>query len=332
MSGIPYVCPLCKGPLEQLQDAYRCGHDARVFRVTLGIPDFRVFPDPYISFADEDRKAARIVAEYPRRTFAELLEFYYSITPEVPRDLALKYMRNVFSGVDRGRAALAALQTEIGPARPESVLEIGCGTGGFLIAAGGAYPHIFGVDIALRWLIIARKRLEESGQHAALVCACAEYLPFPDGAFGLIAGSNVVEHTTGQLELLREARRALAPQGVLFLAMPNRWGLMPEPHVNVWGVGFLPAAWRGPYVRLVRRIPYEHIRTLNYFDVRRLVINAGFTRWRVELPAFDPAHAARLGRWEQAVVPVYHTLRRLPLVNWFIYLFGPIFHVICYRN
>ena len=332
MSSIPYVCPLCKGLLEEQQEAYSCGRDRRVFRVTLGIPDFRIFPDPYISFEDEDRKTARIVAEYPKRTFAELLEFYYSITPEVPRDLALKYMRNVFSSVDRGRAALAVAQAETGPAKRDAFLEIGCGTGGFLVAAAGAYRQIFGVDIALRWLIIARKRLEEAGQQATLVCACAEQLPFPDDAFGLIAGSNVMEHTAGQLELLREARRTLAPEGVLFLAMPNRWGLMPEPHVNVWGVGFLPSAWRGPYVQMVRRIPYEHIRTLNYFDLQRLMRLAGFKHWHVQLPAFEPGHAARLGRWEQAVVPVYHAVRSVPVVNWLLYLFGPLFHVICYRT
>jgi SAM-dependent methyltransferase len=332
MSIIAYVCPLCKEPLEEQQDAYRCSRHRRVFRVTLGIPDFRVFPDPYISFEDEDRKTARIVAEYPIRTFAELLEFYYSITPEVPRDLALKYMRNVFSGVDRGRAALAAVQAETGPAKGDAVLEIGCGTGGFLVAAAGAYPQVFGVDIALRWLIIARKRLEEAGQPATLVCACAEQLPFPDGAFGLITGSNVVEHSAGQLELLREAWRTLAPEGVLFLAMPNRWGLMPEPHVNVWGVGFLPFAWRDPYVQMARHIPYQHIRTLNYFDLRRLMRRTGFKCWYVRLPAFEPGHAARLGRWEQAVVPVYHIVRRVPVVNWLFYLFGPVFHVICYRT
>jgi len=202
----------------------------------------------------------------------------------------------------------------------------------FFRGCGRRYRTIFGVDIALRWRIIARKRLKEAGQQAALVCACAEQLPFPAHAFGLIAGSNVMAHTVGQLEFLREARRTLAPEGMLFLATPNRWGLMPEPHVNGWGVGFLLSAWRGPYVQMVRRFHYEHIRTLNNFDLQRLMRLAGFKHWHVQLPAFEPGHAARLIRWVQAVVPVYHMVRHVRVVNRLLYLFGPLFHVICYRT
>ena len=57
---------------------------------------------------------------------------------------------------------------------------------------------------------------------------------------------DLLEHVAGQKDLIGEAHRVLAPRGVLFLATPNRWSLAPESHVKVWGLGFLPRAWRAP--------------------------------------------------------------------------------------
>ncbi len=330
--SIQFVCPICKGELEQQPDAYFCARDDKTYRITLGIPDFRVFPDPYIGFDAEDDKTARIVEEYPRRTFKELVEFYYSITPEVPPDLAKKYMRHVFSGVVRAESALEEIQQQSHSSAQETFLEIGCGTGGFLVAAAQVFDQVIGLDIALRWLIIAKKRLEEEGRGVKLIAACAEYLPFRDNSFQLVVGSDVIEHTKGQVELLRESYRVLDRDGALFLATPNRWSLTPEPHVKVWGVGFLPKKLRAPYVRWVRKIPYENISTLNYFDVRRLIARTNFGRWQILLPEFHPAHTAHLSRWERAIVPLYHLVKSLPLIKGFLYIFGPLFHIICFKT
>ncbi len=50
-------------------------------------------------------------------------------------------------------------------ARPESgpLLDLGCGSGSFLASVGASGRIVAGVDIALRWLIVARKRLDEEG-------------------------------------------------------------------------------------------------------------------------------------------------------------------------
>jgi len=45
-----FCCPLCKGGLRDDQAAYYCAACEKRFPVVLGIPDFRVFPDPYIDY------------------------------------------------------------------------------------------------------------------------------------------------------------------------------------------------------------------------------------------------------------------------------------------
>jgi len=328
MQPIPFVCPICKGALTQQSDAYYCAHDQRAFPVTLDIPDFRVFPDGATERDPREAKVARLAEEYPKRTFAELVEFYYHISSEIRPDLAQSQIRHVLSGPARAEIALRDIQQQSQISLQDSFLEIGCGSGGFLVAASRVFHQAIGLDIALWWLLIAKKRLEEAGYPANLICAFAERLPFPIDSFQLVVGSDVIEHTPKQVELMIEAYRVLANNGALFLATPNRWSLTPEPHVKVWGVGFLPRAWRAPYVRLVRKVPYEKVITLNYFDARALIAQTQFGKWKILLPEFHPDHVAQLPAWQRAVVPIYHALKALPLVKGLVYLFGPLFYII----
>jgi SAM-dependent methyltransferase len=160
------------------------------------------------------------------------------------------------------------------------------------------------------------------------VCACAEFLPFPDQSFGTVVASDVIEHTAYQAHLLRQAGQALLPGGVLFLATPNRFSLTPEPHVRVWGVGFLPRAWMRPYVRWVRGSDYAHITLLSVFDLVGLLRRSGFRRWQVLLPRLSRAELQRYPRLERWAVAVYHALSSLPVCRELLYLCGPLFHVV----
>src|SRR5439155_14293700 len=118
----------------------------------------------------------------------------------------------------------------------------------------------------------ARKRLDENG-HAGvrLVCGCAERLPFGGESFGGVIGGDVIEHVGDQAVTLAELHRVLEPGGRLFLATPNRFSLAPEPHVQVWGVGFLPRRWMAAYVRRVRGLDFRAVRTLRHGEWTRLL-------------------------------------------------------------
>lgn len=340
---LPLCCPLCKGPLETDPERYRCPACEREYPIVLGIPDFRVFPDPYIDYADDHAKARRLLAGADGLSFAGLSERYWAMTPDVPPALARRFVRRTLGAVERGRVSLdlvrrVAAGLGAGPRADGAFLELGCGTGGFLVAAAERYDQVIGIDIAFRWLVIARKRVAEAVEHGLLareqadririVCCCAEYLPFPDHSFDLVVGSDVVEHTAHQELLLAQSRRALRPGGLLFLATSNRLSFTPEPHVRVWGVGFLPRRWMRDYVRLVRGLPYEHIRQLSVFELARLLRRAGFARWRIVLPRLSPPELRGYSKTERWGVSVYHRLGVLPIARALLLVFGPFFNVV----
>lgn len=330
-----YVCPRCKRELVYAtpRERYTCTACSARYPVVLGIPDFRVFPDPWIDYEDDYAKARQLMAHSEELDFAGLLQYYWEITPNTPPDLAQRYIRHILGGVDRGRTSLAMIEqtASINPDAP--FLELGCGTGGFLVAAAERYEQVVGIDIAFRWLVIARKRLEEAGcENVPLVCCCAEYLPFPDGTFGLVVASDVIEHTTGQEDLVRSALRALRPDGVFFFATPNRFSLTPEPHVRVWGVGFLPRALMPAWVRLVKGIPYQHIRLLSIFELHRVLRRAGAERYRIILPRISSEELPRYGPWERRGVGLYHALLRFPWARAAFFVVGPFFHVLVRRT
>src|SRR5262249_33882669 len=136
--------------------------------------------------------------------------------------------------VGRWRDALGAVADGM-------ILDLGCGSGSFLAAVGARAGPVCGVDVAFRWLLVARKRLGGGGLgRAPLACACAEALPVTDGSLAGVVAGDVFEHVADQAATLAEAFRALRPGGRAFFATPNRYSLGPEPHVQVWGVGFLP--------------------------------------------------------------------------------------------
>jgi SAM-dependent methyltransferase len=80
-------------------------------------------------------------------------------------------------------------------------------------------------------------------------------LPFATASFDVVLSNHVIEHVgtwSDQLHHLREIRRVLAPGGVCYLAVPNRWVLV-EPHFKLPFLSWLPGPLRSPYVRLARR-------------------------------------------------------------------------------
>jgi len=332
MQVIEFICPLCQGPLRRESEAYVCARDQRSYPVTLGIPDLRVYTDQLVQSVTEQALIARLLAEYPNRSFAELVELDRSLSPAVPSSLRARRRVHIEGGVVRAKSSLAEMQRLGALSARGQFLEIGCGTGEFLVAAADVFQTVVGLDISLPRLILAKKQLEETGRQAIVISASAESLPFSHESFHLVVGSDVIEHVENPVQVMREAYRVLVSGGAIFLATPNRWSLTPEPHVNVWGVGFLPKAWRERYVALVRNVPYRNVSLLNWFEIRRLLGQTRISRWQIILPALSSEHTARLPAWARAAVPVYHALKDYPLTKWLVYLFGPLFHVICIKK
>ena len=330
-----FCCPQCKGLLDSSDQEHSCARCVRKYPVVLGIPDFRVFPDPYIDYTDDYKKSAYLLKESENTDFKGLVKFYWKITPEVSEDRAGRFMRRTFALVDKGIETLKeieALATRSHPMNLNAALEVGCGTGGFLVAATRRFKHVVGVDIAFRWLIIARKRLEEAGLNVPLVCACAEYMPFRKDIFDLVVAENVIEHVCYQEKTLQDCSRVLSKAGVLFLATPNRFSVTAEPHVRVWGVGFLPRILMNRYVQLVKGITYEHIKVLSFFEIKRLLKRCSLKDHQILLPRVSEKEVREFSSFEKIQVAIYNWGRKMPFLRLLLYLMGPSLHVICYAN
>jgi ubiquinone/menaquinone biosynthesis C-methylase UbiE/uncharacterized protein YbaR (Trm112 family) len=249
------VCPACRGAVSRADDAYRCDGCARNFPVRYDIPDFRLAPDPYISVEREMEKIDRFMEK--KSSFDEMVRAYYSITPESPANLHSHYMHAMEAAIVRGAGIISKLREKFPESPHDSILDLGCGTGGMTIAASRSSGNAIGVDVALRWLVMGKQRLAEAGIDAPLVCANAESLPFRDGVFGAVVADSVLEHVRDAGAMRDECLRVLEPKGAFFFVTNNRFSLLPEPHVRLFGFGFLPRQIMESVAWTVRKTPYK---------------------------------------------------------------------------
>ena len=80
-------------------------------------------------------------------------------------------------------------------------------------------------------------------------------LPFADRSFDVVISNHVIEHVgdrSEQLRHLRELHRVLRPDGLVYLAVPNKWGLL-EPHYRLPILSWMPRRAADAYLRVSRK-------------------------------------------------------------------------------
>jgi len=327
-------CPACRSDLNESPagDSTACAACGRTFPIIAGIPDLRVFSDPYVDFETDRAKAGFIAESFDDYDFPGLVAFYYRNTSVVPPQHAEQYTRGLIAGTARAAGALAAWERDEAAA-PSSgpLLDLGCGTAPLLVAAAGRFRASVGVDIALRWLVVAKKRLEEAGLDAPLVCACAEALPFRDATFDNLAGESVIECVRDQAETAAEMYRVLCDGGCLFLSAPNRYSLGPDPHTGLWAGGMLPERWVDRHVARQGGIPPQR-RLLSARMMRTLLREAGFASCRQKLPDVSPGQRDAQPPVVKRLVDLYGLAKRLPGARQALRLVGPSFYTLARKR
>jgi SAM-dependent methyltransferase len=321
------VCPACRQAVRAEPEAYRCGACSRLYPVRLGIPDFRLRSDRYLSLEQEIDKATRLAEAARSRSFEQLLDHYYEITGDVPPELALRYKAAVLNA-PRHLAALAADIAASQASRPDSLaLDAGCGSGGLLIAAHQAGARMVGVDIALRWLVICRKRLDELGLDTPLVCADLADPPFAPASFGAVAAVDLVEHAHEVAPLLKSLATVAEPQATLWLTAANGRTLGPHPSTRLWAIGWLPAGLRRVVVQRLRGVDSLRFTHLLWPSaLRDLARGAGLVTTAAR-PRRLAAADSRYPFAERVLISIYRALARWPLTRGVLVAIGPSFEL-----
>jgi SAM-dependent methyltransferase len=133
--------------------------------------------------------------------------------------------------------------------QPLCLLEIGTGAGGI--------AHYFATHPRLRCEVHAvdvvdNRQIVEGYTYRQVA---GVELPFPDAMFDVAISNHVIEHvgdTKAQASHLAEIRRVMKPDGMGYLAVPNRW-MLTEPHYRLKFLSWWPHSWRTPYLRLMRK-------------------------------------------------------------------------------
>jgi SAM-dependent methyltransferase len=98
-----------------------------------------------------------------------------------------------------------------------SLLDAGCGTGGFLrwLLEQGDFKRACGVDISPAAIELARRRVPQGELHVSPI----HELPFETASFDLVVSNDVLQHVAESkvARSLQELRRVIAPDGALLL-------------------------------------------------------------------------------------------------------------------
>ena len=142
------------------------------------------------------------------------------------RSIAADYVRHrrVHPEVLRSLVSIGAL----GPA--SSVLDIGCGTGNYLLALSEIVGcDCWGIDSSDAMLAQAQSRLTK----AHLFCAAAERMELPADQFDLVFTVDVVHHLVNRSLVFQQCLRVLRPGGKLCLVTESTEMLRQrEPHAT----------------------------------------------------------------------------------------------------
>jgi len=130
------------------------------------------------------------------------------------------YLREEAGQRATARRTLALIERHA-PAGPRTLLDVGCWTGFLMDEARSRGWRAVGVEPSAYAAAHARERLGLEVIHAQLLEAT-----LPAGEFGAVAMGDVIEHLPDPARALARIATALAPGGVLWLALPDADSLL----------------------------------------------------------------------------------------------------------
>ena len=177
-------------------------------------------------------------------------------------------------------------------------------------------------------LVIAKRLLERRGSTPVLACANAEALPLPDSSVGGVVMYDVVEHIDQIESALADVSRVTRTGGAFACSTPNRYSLAPEPHVHVWGVGWVPRKYQTAYVRMLSGRQYEGTRLLSPQELSRMLRRSTSFDVEMRVPPIPALDVQRSRGVRKLAVTVFNTISQVGLIRPILLRIGPFFQLI----
>lgn len=185
-----------------------------------------------------------------------------------------------------------------------TVVDLGCSTGFIADEFRRAGARVAGVDIDVPGLAAARARFDAG---LGFLCADGERLPLPSGSADVVVFNHIYEHVVDADAVMADIERILAPDGLAYLGLGNKWGVI-EPHYGLPFLSWLPPRVADAYMRRFGKGDAYHERFRSERGLRAMTRRLNVWDYTDTVLA-DPVTFAA-----QDVVPA--PLDRLPTAAW----------------
>jgi len=138
--------------------------------------------------------------------------------------------------------------------KKSKILDIGTGSGVIAHEIGKISKNVFAVDVGDERIIKSNYAFKKINN---------EKLPFKNREFDIVISNHVMAHVKSNELHLKEIKRVLKDDGIVYLSMLNRLWPM-EPNFNLPFLSWLPQKLADLYVRLAREGKQYNVKPLTY--------------------------------------------------------------------
>jgi len=204
------------------------------------------------------------------------------------------------------------------------LLEVGIGTGWFLVMCAKKGLECVGLDISRELIDFVRERAAQNGVRLDLRLGNIEETALDRGAFDVVIAESVFEHVEDWRRGLANVAASLSPGGVLIFCSTNRFSPWSGEFPKLPLYGWLPNRIRywlrqtleGPDVM---RLGID-FHQFTYGTVRRALQETGFSRVYDIADLLDPERLNQPAWWKVALL---RAMRRSPIVKRIMLTFWP---------
>jgi 2-polyprenyl-3-methyl-5-hydroxy-6-metoxy-1,4-benzoquinol methylase len=129
------------------------------------------------------------------------------------------------------------------------ILDLGCGKGGLTAALSLKNCNITAFDLRFKNCKVTKLRGLRYNLTLKAITGEAEFLPFADQSFAVIACLEVLEHVQSPKRVMEEVYRVLQPGGICFVTITNKY-CFKDPHYKLWFLSFLPYRLAKVYLKI----------------------------------------------------------------------------------